>query len=81
LHKLWDEESQCGDMQKEKKTDHVGNQKSHITKSKTTKKSSYACHICGFNGHKMTYYPKFVEMQKMFHRKFVAVGEVQHVET
>jgi len=27
----------------------------------------------------MTNYPKFIEMQKMFHGKFVVVIEVQHV--
>ncbi len=30
---------------------------------------SYACHICGLNGHKMTNYPKFAQMQKMFQGK------------
>ncbi len=29
---------------------------------KTQKTSSYACHMCGLNGHKMTNCPKFVEM-------------------
>jgi hypothetical protein len=29
---------------------------------KPQKKSSYACHICGLNGHKMTNCPKFTEM-------------------
>ncbi len=43
------------------------------------KTSSYACHICGFNGHKMTNCPNFVEMQKMFHGKFVAIIEVQPI--
>jgi len=38
---------------------------------KPLKTSSYACHICGLNGHKMTDYPKFTKMQKMFHGKFV----------
>jgi len=46
---------------------------------KKHKRPSYACHICGLNGHKMTKCPKFVEMQKMFHGKFVIVAEVQHV--
>ncbi len=46
---------------------------------KTQKTSSYACHICGLNGHIMTYCPKFVKMQKMFHGKFVMVIEVQLV--
>jgi hypothetical protein len=43
---------------------------------KPHKTYSYACHICGLNGHKMTNCPKFVEMQKMFHGKFVAIIEV-----
>jgi len=46
---------------------------------KPHKTSSYACHFCGLNGHKMTNCPKFVEMQKMFHGKSMAVVEVQHV--
>ncbi len=29
---------------------------------KTQQTSSYACHIYGLNGEKMTYCPKFVEM-------------------
>ncbi len=29
---------------------------------KTQKSYSYACHICGFNGHKMTNCPKFAKM-------------------
>jgi hypothetical protein len=29
---------------------------------KAQKTSSYACHICGLNGHKMIDCPKFVEM-------------------
>ncbi len=31
------------------------------------------------NGHKITYCPKFVEMQKMFHGKSMAIVEVQLV--
>ncbi len=46
---------------------------------KPQKTSSYACHICGLNGHKMIDCPKFVEMQKMFHGKFVVTTEVQPV--
>jgi hypothetical protein len=46
---------------------------------KTQNTSSYACHICGLNGHKMTNCPKFVEMQKTFHEKFVIVTKVQLV--
>jgi hypothetical protein len=42
---------------------------------KPQKISSYACHICGLNGHKMTNCPKFAEMQKMFHGKFVAIAK------
>ncbi len=48
------------------------NQKPHKT-------FSYAHHIFGLNGHKMTNCPKFVEMQKMFHGKYVAITEVQLV--
>jgi hypothetical protein len=48
-------------------------------KKKTQKTSSYACHICGLNGHKMTNCPKFAEMQKMFHGKFVIVAKVQPI--
>ncbi len=33
----------------------------------------------GLNRHKMIDYPKFVEMQKMFHGKFVIVAKVQPV--
>ncbi len=43
------------------------------------KTSSYACHICGLNGHKMIDCPKFIEMQKMFHGKSIIVIEVQPV--
>jgi hypothetical protein len=46
---------------------------------KPQKTSSYACHMRGLNGHKMTNCPKFVEMYKTFHGKFVVVGEVQRV--
>jgi hypothetical protein len=41
--------------------------------------SSYACQICGLNGHKMTDYPKFIEMQKMFHGKSMTIVKVQLV--
>ncbi len=41
--------------------------------------SSYACHICGLNGHKMTDCPKFIEMQKMFQGKLMAVVEIQPI--
>jgi hypothetical protein len=43
------------------------------------KTSSYACHIYGLNGHKITNCPKFAEMQKMFHGKYVIVVKVQLV--
>ncbi len=46
---------------------------------KPQKTSSYACHICGLNGHKMTNYHKFVEMQKMFHGKSMVIIEVQPI--
>jgi hypothetical protein len=56
-----------------------GNYKSSPTESKLQKTSLYACHIYGLNGHKMTDCPKFTEMQKMFHGKFVTRAEVRHV--
>jgi hypothetical protein len=40
---------------------------------KPQKISSYACHIYGFNGHKMTDCPKFVEMHKMFNGKSMII--------
>ncbi len=46
---------------------------------KNTKKSSYACHICGLNGHKMIDCPKFIKMQKMFNGEFVIVKKVQPI--
>jgi hypothetical protein len=46
---------------------------------KPQKKSSYVCHICGLNGHKMTNCLKFVKTQKMFHGKFVAITKVQPI--
>jgi succinyl-CoA synthetase beta subunit len=46
---------------------------------KPQKTYSYACHMCGLNGHKMTDCPKFVKMQKMFHGKSVVIVEVQPV--
>jgi len=46
---------------------------------KPQKTSLYACHICGLNGHKMTNYPKFIEMQKMFHGKSLTIGEVHNI--
>ncbi len=46
---------------------------------KPQKKSSYACHICGLNGHKLIDCPKFVEMQRIIHGKFMIVVEVKLV--
>jgi succinyl-CoA synthetase beta subunit len=46
---------------------------------KTQKTSSYACHIYGFNGHKMMDCPKFVEMQKMFYGKSMTIAEIQPI--
>jgi hypothetical protein len=46
---------------------------------KTQKTSSYSCHICGLNGHKMTNCPKFAKMHKMFHGKSMTIAEVQPV--
>ncbi len=46
---------------------------------KPQKTSSYACHICGLNGHKMTSCPNFAKMQKMFHGKSMTILEVQPI--
>ncbi len=46
---------------------------------KPWKHFSYACHIYGLNGHKMTDYPQFIETQKMFHGKSMTITKVQHV--
>jgi hypothetical protein len=46
---------------------------------KPQKTFSYACHICGLNGHKMIDCPNFVKMQKMFHGKSEATAEVQPI--
>jgi hypothetical protein len=46
---------------------------------KPQKTSSYACHVCGFNGHYMTNCPKFIKMHKMFHGKSVIITWVQPV--
>ncbi len=46
---------------------------------KPHKTFSYACHMCGLNGHKMTDCLKFTEMQKMFHGKYVTIIEVQPI--
>jgi hypothetical protein len=62
-----------------KRIDHGGNHKGGKTKSKSTKTSSYACHIYGLNGHKMTDCPKFAKMQKMFHGKSLTITKVQPV--
>jgi hypothetical protein len=54
----------------------VATTKASQQNQKPQKTSSYACHICGLNGHKMTDCPKFTEMQKMFHGKFVTRTKV-----
>jgi hypothetical protein len=43
---------------------------------KPQKTSSYACHIYGLNGHKMTDYPEFTKMQKMFREKSKTIAKV-----
>jgi len=49
---------------------------------KPQKTFSYACHICGLNGHKMIECPKFTNMQKVFYGKSMTIIEVQpNVET
>jgi hypothetical protein len=49
------------------------------TSQKPQKTSSYACHIFGLNGHKMTNCPKFAKMQKTFHGKSMAISKVQPI--
>jgi hypothetical protein len=44
----------------------VATTKASQQNQKPQKTSSYACHICGLNGHKMTNCPKFTEMQRCF---------------
>ncbi len=66
-------------MKKEEKIDHGDNHRGNTTKSKTIEDISYACHICGLNGHKMIDFPKFVEMQKMFHGKSTVIIKVQPI--
>jgi hypothetical protein len=46
---------------------------------KPQKISSYACHICDLNGHKMKNCPKFTKMRKIFHRKLMRTAKVQLV--
>jgi hypothetical protein len=46
---------------------------------KPQKTSLYACHICGLNGHKITYCPKFTEMQKTFHGKSLTIVEDHNI--
>ncbi len=46
---------------------------------KPQKISLYTCHIYGLNGHKMTNYPKFTKMKKMFHGKFVTITKVKPI--
>jgi hypothetical protein len=43
---------------------------------KTQKTFSYACHMCGLNGNKMTDCLKFAEMYKIFHGKSVTIAKV-----
>ncbi len=61
---------------KKKKQTIVATTKATEPSQKPQKTSSYACHNCGLNGHKMIDCPKFVEIQKMFHGKYVVVVEV-----
>jgi hypothetical protein len=46
---------------------------------KPQKTFSYACHIFGLNGHKMTNCPKFTKIQKMFHGKSMTIKKIQLV--
>ncbi len=53
--------------------------KKEQTTMATIKTSSYACHICGLNGHKMIDCLKFAKIQNLFHGKFVVIAKLQHV--
>jgi hypothetical protein len=64
---------------KKKEQTMVATTKATQPNQKTQKTSSYACHICGLNGHKMIDCPKFVETHKTFHEKFITVAKVQLV--
>jgi len=55
----------------------VGTKEATQPSQKPHKTSSYACHMCGLNGHKMTDCLKFIKMQKMFHGKSMTIIEVQ----
>ncbi len=80
MHKLWDDKSQCGDIQKKKKNHTITATIEATQLSEKTQKSfSYACHICGLNGHEMIDCPKFAKMEKMSHGKFMTITEVQHI--
>ncbi len=64
---------------KKKKQTMVATIKAAQPSPKTQKTSSYACHIYGLNGHKMTDWLKIVEMQKMFHGKSMTIAQVQPI--
>jgi hypothetical protein len=64
---------------KAKRIDHNGPHRWHNQVKKTQKTSSYACHICGLNGHKTIDCPKFVKMHKMFNGESVIVTKVQPI--
>ncbi len=76
---MWDEKSHVDTCRKKKEQTTVATIKATQLNQKTQKPSSYAYHIYGLNGHKMIDCPKFVEMQKMFHGKYVIVVEVQPI--
>jgi hypothetical protein len=57
---------------KKKEESTIAMTKATTHNQKVQKTISYACPICGLNGHKMIDYPKFVEMQKMFQGKNVS---------
>jgi len=76
---LWDDKSQCENIQKKERKITMATTEVAQPSQKPYKTSSYACYNCDLNGHKMTDCPKFVEMQKMFHGKYVAVTNVQPI--
>jgi len=66
-------------MQKKERVDHMVTKEITQPSQKPHKTSSYACCMCGLNGHKMINCLKFTEMQKMFHGKYVTIIKVQPI--
>ncbi len=71
LYKLWQRELQwrCVQSEKERGINYSNNKSYHLESKNSKDWIIYACHTCGMNRHKMTNYPKLVQMQKMFQVK------------